>query len=191
MPPDDDQDWLDALAGKPRPGAAPRTLQEARLLRAVLLAQAQAEPESDAERQRRLERLLFRLRRAGLLDSPRWSVNTWRVPLAAAASLMLCIAVVQLAYWQTETPSETPVTRGEDSVRRLVVDDAAQTATAIASALRAEGIDVREYPLGVARGLEVRVAPAQRAGAEAILAPYGIALAPDGRLAIEIANRPR
>jgi hypothetical protein len=191
MPPDDDQDWLDALAGKPRPGAAPRTLLEARLLRAVLLEQAQAEPESDAERQNRLERLLFRLRRQGLLDAPRWSQRAWRVPLAAAAALMLGIAVVQLVHWQDEAAPDAPAMRGEDSVRRLVVDDAAQTATAIASALRAEGIDVREYPLGVARGLEVRVAPAQRAGAEAILAPYGIALAPDGRLAIEIANRPK
>ena len=37
----DDQDWLDLLAGKSVPDADPNTVREARIFRAALLTQAQ------------------------------------------------------------------------------------------------------------------------------------------------------
>jgi len=87
----DDQDWFALLTGQSVPDAATDTVREAQALRRAVLAE-HATPADTATDQAGLDRLLFRLQRAGLL-TPRRPV--WRRPAfvstVAAAMLAICI----------------------------------------------------------------------------------------------------
>jgi len=120
---DDDvdlDDWLAALAGRNDAASnntAPRSLAEARVLRAAVMREPEAGtvPVDDDHA---WQRLRFRLRREGLFEAAAPVRRIWlpRVGLAMAAALMLTVA---LRFWPGGDASELfPLTPGEPVVYR-------------------------------------------------------------------------
>lgn len=89
----DDQDWLDALAGKPDPGADADTNRRAAALRGAMLDSREKEIASGSPDDG-LDRLLFRLRREGLMENEK---KSWllRPPVifAMAATVLLAVGL--------------------------------------------------------------------------------------------------
>ena len=191
----DDRDldaWLDGLRG--RPAAHTEAAAQREAITAAHAARAN-EPQDPQE----LQRLLFRLRREGLLGvgtdatapaargAPRW-----RLPAAAAALLALGLALTMVGpgLWHG---SEEPVLRSGGAVQVLEVPaaDVASTAQRLATALKAAGADVVVVEShGGGREVAATV-PAQRlSDAAAALAPFALKPpAADGSLRIDV--RPR
>lgn len=195
-PRDDLDDWLDGLRGRARPGGSPAAAAEAQAQRDAIAA-AHAEHGDDDGQE--LQRLLFRMRREGVLHaSPqakgataerRWGA---RLPLAAAAVLALGLAITMVGpgLWQAEEP---PVLRSGTAEQVLEVDAAQVAATAqqLADALRALGAAVAVTPLPEGATEVAATVPKEQLGAAAqALARFGLAPpAADGTLRIEL--RPR
>jgi hypothetical protein len=199
----DDEDldhWLDGLRGRDARGAHAATREEARQQRAAIAAahaQRMHGADGDADRgddPQGLQRLLFRLRREGLLAGEERAASRWRarLPLAAAAAvaLGLSIAIVGPALWQTD---EAPVLRGGPALQVLEVDASAvaDTAARVQQALLATGAIVSTLDTGGgAREVAATVPRDRLADAARVLAPFGLsAPAADGVLRIEV--RPR
>jgi negative regulator of sigma E activity len=135
----DEDDWLEGLRGRPRAGSDPKTLWQAEAVRAAIEAgrirPEQAAPDNDVE----LQRLLFRLRREGLLDSkPRW-----RVPLAAAAAVLVAVAV----SLQLPAPPDDGPMRGAGVPQVEHVANVAARVSELRATLEAVGAPVVVTPL--------------------------------------------
>jgi len=89
----EDEQWLNALAGRSDPDANAKLIQQAESLRRALNARsnllANQVPEADDAQ---YQQLLFRLRREGLISSR----HGWRNPMlwGIAATIFLCVGVV-------------------------------------------------------------------------------------------------
>lgn len=89
----EDEQWLNALAGRSAPDADAKLIQEAESLRRALKARsdllASQVPEAD---EAQYQQLLFRLRREGLNSSR----QGWRNPMlwGIAATIFLCVGIV-------------------------------------------------------------------------------------------------
>lgn len=66
---DEDQDWLNALAGKPNPDADPDVTRRATLLRQAIQRHNTTFEPSEFDTEASLQKLKFRVRREGLLDA--------------------------------------------------------------------------------------------------------------------------
>jgi hypothetical protein len=187
-------DWLDGLHGRPRPGAAPSTVTEASAQRDAIAARHAARP-VEAQDPSELQRLLFRLRREGLLGESTEAASTqtrWRLPLAAAAVLALGLAVTILGpgLWQT---GEEPVLRSGAAEQLLEVPGAEVAATAqrLQTALQTLGVAVRVADTGGGAIEVAATVPKDKLSAAAnVLARFGLKPpAADGTLRVEV--RPR
>lgn len=142
--PADDDRWLEALRGQRPAGAPARTQAEAEALRRALLGAHDGEtgPAATGGTDAELQRLLFRLRREGLLErAPR---AAWQWPAAAAAVLVLGVSLV------INLPGgpEPETLRGSGAVQVLTVADPAEQARRIEALLRARGSEVGVHALG-------------------------------------------
>jgi hypothetical protein len=100
----DDQDWLDLLAGKSVPHAAPNTVREARIFRAALLAYADKEKVGKVEESYPpiLAKVLNRLETEGYLQKPqapkvsksKSAFQQYDPLLSLAASLLIAVLIV-------------------------------------------------------------------------------------------------
>ena len=208
--PVDDDDWFEALAGRPRPGTDPATLAEAGLLRTATRdwsAQAQTHDAqaSDAE----IEALVARARADGLLAPRGWCAGCgarWRRWLDALSrprvggslglALAVLLAVVIFGVLPPgrdgdDTPA-VPVLRGAagDAVWLLRADDPQALRERIAAELAGAGVVVTRYErlgrFGLDAELGLPVAPAL---ADA-LRGLGVAPAADGSLRVEVEAAP-
>ncbi|MBZ8143934.1 hypothetical protein CLD22_29585, partial [Rubrivivax gelatinosus] len=92
--PDDDA-WLEALRGRPRPDTSEQTIAEASDLAAAVRRQYDADNAGDEGDDFSLRRVLARLEREHLLDSKRGRFGRiLRGPLAAAAVVVLGVLVL-------------------------------------------------------------------------------------------------
>ena len=170
-----DQQWLDALAGRPDPAADAKLNREALALRAALIARRQKlEDEVPQADDALLEKIRFRLRREGLdrvePDSKHllgeetapvtktgqkpWNFRAWGM----AASVLIGIAlVVQLGINPTRN-SEDDVVRGDATSTNLIVDDPQARLAELVSGLKAAGLEPNVKQLGDGRVLLKTVA---------------------------------
>lgn len=95
---DEDQDWLDALAGKPNPNADPDVTRRATLLRLAIQRHDAALGVNDFDVEAGLQKLKARLRREGLIGVDQQPTIKERFArLAMAASVALNRHFVQFA----------------------------------------------------------------------------------------------
>lgn len=197
-PDTDDRDldaWLDGLRGRSAVGS-PANPEAAAQREAIAAAHATraSEPQDPQE----LQRLLFRLRREGLLgagtDAAAQPGRTtrWRLPAAAAAVLALGLALTMIGpgLWHG---GDEPVLRSGPTLQVLEVDAAAvaDTTARVQQALLATGAVVSTLDAGGgAREVAATVPRDRLAEAARALAQFGLSPpAPDGALRIEV--RPR
>lgn len=209
MTPDDDQTWLDALAGREHGGGSPSTRAEGKILRDALRAtQAARDPTEASAPPRdsvREEALIARAVREGVIGpgvadregvigpgaavrsagapASRRHVRNWR-PLLAAA-VLACLAT-GLA-WELHSPSGVAVVRSPgQEVVRLDARDPEQLKRDILSELRAAGVDAKGYEsLGV-QGVDADLPKPLPDSVRRVLASHAIPEPRDGVLRIEI-----
>lgn len=193
MAKDEDQAWLDRLAGRKGDELSDRTRAEADAVRkAILDRQAREAPATATETQAQLEKLLFRLRREKLLEASQPAARRWvfRSPLAAAAMLVIAVGVAFVARELIAPPQDPVEMRGIEGPQTVRAADIEKTANEIATALTSAGATVREYPLGLARGIEATIPRDRRAAVLPAITPFGLKLPADDRLVIEVRSSP-
>lgn len=170
--PDDDQHWLDLLAGRSVAEPDRRTAQEAAWLRAALLAyRGQAPVGAPAAPDERIDRLLARARAAGLIPAPTGAVARAQPPMqrwsigAVALAAALALLVVPWALQINDDRGDAAVMRGDTlQVRRAT--NPALDREAVRTALQAAGIESAPYQrldrLGLDAELPPVLAPNQR-----------------------------
>jgi hypothetical protein len=180
MSEDDDQVWLDALAGRESIDSA--TTREARALRSAL--RTTAAPSASGTRDAAREELLIaRARREGLIATKVRRLIHWQLPLAASVLIFIAGGIVM----QLRLPPTTPVTRGDEGVIvRLQAADPAALKQTILTELRAAGASATGYEAldvhGIDADLPLPLTPEMRR----VLAARAIPEPPDGVLRIEI-----
>jgi hypothetical protein len=193
----DDLDWLDAVAGRPRAQADPRTLHEAALLRAAartwaprpLRAEVLAtDPQALLAR---AEGVLGGRRPLCTGCAQRW--RAWRARLGMRGGLGFAVAALLAAFVFGLLPSRVdedagPVLRGTqaDGVWRLRAAEPAAQRDRIADELAAAGIASRRYERLGRFGLDAEPTPAQTAAAARLLDRLGVRPGADGVLRIEV-----
>lgn len=136
----EDEQWLDALAGRPDPSAEPGLNQQAPAVRRALAAQkaeiARQTPKADEVL---YQQLLFRMRREGLLGAP----AMWRQPRAwaVAASVVFALGIViRIGMFTSPTDDDFQITRGGASAIVQVVADPDARLAELLAGLRAAGV---------------------------------------------------
>lgn len=186
----DDQHWLDLMAGRDAPDADARTRKSAAWLRAAMLTyRVDAPAGGPSGPDVRIRRLLARARAAGVLgaaaneaDYPgrgpragsRWS-RTLRGPQALVASLVLCASVALLMPWQADDGGDG-VMRGA-AVQTLTApagQSAAQQRDDVLRQLRAAGFDAQPFDRLARPGIDVALEVPLPAGQVAALKALGI-----------------
>ena len=96
---DEDQDWLDALAGKPNADSDPEVTRHANALRQAIKQHDAAHHSSEADMEAGLQKLKFRLRSEGLSSTDRRPfMNKRFVQFAVAASVVLTVGLMVRVY---------------------------------------------------------------------------------------------
>lgn len=179
--PRDDRDWVELLRGREAPGADPRTRAEASRLRSAF----QSGEGPKQETQEGLDRLLFRLKREGLLDAGPLR-RTKPLYLAAAAALVAALALPIVMQFRHHEEPEVFRTRSLHKTLTLKADDPSRTGQQLAAALREAGASVRTQQSDARFIIDLDV-PAERAGAiNAVLARFSLPQATAGALRIEV-----
>lgn len=111
---DEDQDWLDALAGKPGAAADPDVVRRATMLRQALQRHNAVLGANKFNTEAGLQKLKFRLRREGLSSSDhRPILNKRYIQFAMAASVVLTVGMVMRFYLHQELmQNEAEIMRG-------------------------------------------------------------------------------
>ena len=104
----DDENWFDALAGKPNPNTDSSTLQEASALRTAILSTNEYPQQKTATvvNIQALQNLKERLRSEGLLDrKSRTSNSRLTIATSLVASIVVCISVSMSVLNSSDMPS--------------------------------------------------------------------------------------
>lgn len=146
----DDDAWLDALRGRSRAGTDESTRREAQATRRALLeARSQRDTTTEPDSQE-LQRLLFRLRREGLIGAPA-TANGWRlrapVAVAAALALGLALTLTMPTLWLS-SGDDGEVLRGSGSAQTIEVADVPATLQQLDALLRTTGALVAVTDIG-------------------------------------------
>jgi hypothetical protein len=196
----DDDDWLDALAGRARAGSRPATLAEAALLRRAAQAwppAVAAEPTAQDDAallQAAVQAGLLRKRWCGACTA-RWSAWQQRVAAAGprswalAASLAAAAMLSPLAFRETAPPD--PVTRGApdanaESTRLLQHADPRAERDRLATELEALGARVQRFERLGRHGLSAEWPGPVPPAADERLRRLGLARAADGSVQVEV-----
>ncbi len=199
MSADDDQAWLDALAGREQAAGPSSARVEGEMLRDALRA-AQAARDSGvsgvpAHDEAREEALIARAVREGLIPvsgagpqsirslPTRRRMGAWRPLLAAAVLACLAIGFA----WQLHSPSDIGTVRDAgQGIARLEARDPVKLKQTLLTELRAAGVEARGYEsLGV-QGIDADLPQPLPDTVRRLLASHGIAEPRDGVLRIEI-----
>ena len=173
---DKDEQWLDAIAGRTPADKEAAALREAMLKRPDPAALSPQELEQGAER------LLFRLRREGLVAG-RTARARW-VPLALAASIVVAAGVGLWPLLEAPKPDETTIRGGE--LQQLVHADPAAHAAQLAAELQSHGLTVVQRPADGGVIVEALVQNRDDPQLDAVLARYRLKLPPSGPLLVRV-----
>lgn len=187
---DDDQHWLDLMAGRAAPDADARTRKEAAWLRAAMLSyRVTAPPGAPADADQRAGRLLTRARDAGVLASaandapPLRPAPRWRHALAAGVAA--CgLVLVFLPQRQNPDDADGATLRGAP-VQRVESADAQSRRQQMLLDLRAAGFDAQPFERLGRPGLDVSLPVPLPQAQAAALARLGLAPPPGPSLQIE------
>lgn len=196
----DDDDWLDGLAGRARPGARPATLAEAALLRRAARAwppavAAEPTPQDAAALQQAAVQAGLMRRRWCSACAARWQAWQQRVAAAGprgwalAASLAVAAMLSPLAWRETAPPE--PVTRGAapdnpESTRLRQHADPRAERDRLAAELEALGARVQRFDRLGRHGLSAEWPGPVPPAADERLRALGLARAADGSVQIEV-----
>lgn len=177
---DDDQNWIDALAG--RETADSPTRREAEALREALRANAAPAAVSIGADPDRERALLARAVRAGLLPArplrPRW-------PLALAAGVVLALGL-GFAMHRLQISGNLIERGAEDGVVRLTAANPAALKQTILRELHAAGVSATGYEALNVHGIDADLVLPLSEPVREVLRAHGIAEPADGALRIEI-----
>jgi hypothetical protein len=191
---DEDQDWLDALAGRaPRNphGVAAREGQQLReLVQRNVHAPDVAVPERDAQRE---AQLLERARREGLIDPAELTRRARRRLRPAAIGGWTALAAsiagiaVALGFFMRGAPPMEHSRGVREHVLRVEAADPAALKMQILDELRAAGVRATGYEqLGV-EGIDANLPQPVPPGVRDVLTRHHLSVPSDGVLRIEIA----
>jgi hypothetical protein len=191
---DEDQDWLDALAGRaPRNphGAAAREGQQLReLVQRNVHAPDIAVPEQDAQRE---AQLLERARREGLIDPAELTRRARRRLRPAAIGGWTALAAsiagiaVALGFFMRGAPPMEHSRGVREHVLRVEAADPAALKMQILDELRAAGVRATGYEqLGI-EGIDANLPQPVPPGVRDVLTRHHLSVPSDGVLRIEIA----
>lgn len=191
---DEDQDWLDALAGRsPQdPGRPPN--REAKRLREFIQRNVRAPdvavPAHDAQRE---GQLLERARREGLIDPARLGARSRRPmgPARAAGWLGLAAGLVgiaaALALLLRGTPPAEHLRSAHESVSRIQAADPTALKMEILDELRAAGVTATGYEALGIEGIDAQLPQPVPPQVRDILTRHHLSVPGNGVLRIEIA----
>lgn len=176
---DDDQTWLDALAGRDTTRSpAGREAQELRLA----LRRESSAATMQALAPRREEALIQRALDEGLIQRKARTRPAWALPLAAG--VLLVFGVGMFLRMQPMPPS---VVRGDDKgVVQLTAADPASLKRALLAELRAAGVDASGYEALGVHGIDAELTLPPTPAVQRVLDKYDIPVPADGGLHIEI-----
>lgn len=125
---DEDQDWLDALAGKPNPGADPEVTRRAALLRQAIQRHDTLLKADEFDVEAGLQKLRFRMQHEGLRGSGKPAFMTSRfTQYAMAASIVLTIGLTMRLYlYEQPMQNEAEIMRGSSQQIVLATDPEAR-----------------------------------------------------------------
>lgn len=190
---DEDQDWVDGLAGRAPEGASRGAVREALRLRELIQRNVHAPDVSVPERDARREaQLLERAEREGLIDPSQLTRRRRRLMrpsgiggLALAASLA-CIAVA-LTFFLHSTPQTQHLRGAHEDVVRIEAADPMALKMQILQELRAAGVTATGYEqLGV-EGIDADLPEPVPPRVREVLTRHHVSVPSDGVLKIEIA----
>jgi hypothetical protein len=124
----EDQDWLDALAGKPNPDADPESTRRATALRQAIQRHDATLNQNKFDADAGLQKLKFKLRREGLsgVEQPPILKNHF-VQFAMAASVVLTVGLMVRNYLPQDLPkNEAEIMRGGNMQIVLAADPEAR-----------------------------------------------------------------
>ena len=191
---DEDQDWLDALAGRAPTGSHRGAAREGRHLREFVRRNVRTPdvtvPAQDAQRE---AQLLERAQREGLIDPAQLTRRRRRlmVPLRAGSRVALAAGVVGIATALTLFLHGSPPTQhlrsAHESVSRIEAADPTALKMEIVDELRAAGVTATGYEsLGV-EGVDAQLPQPVPPRVRDILTRHHVSVPKDGVLRIEIA----
>jgi len=181
---DDDQDWLDALAG--RGTAVSPTRREAAVLRAALsdARQGVAEVATDEVAAARREvALIERAVQEGLIERAPRRLGRWQLPLAASVLLAIGAGI----FFRPQVADDSGAVRGDErGIVRLTAADPARLERDILAQLRAAGVEATGYEALDVHGIDADLALPLSPEVQRILDVHGIPAPADGVLRVEI-----
>lgn len=195
-----DQEWVEALAGRRSVDEASSDVREARALREAILHRAQeaSEPVAEIDRERE-DALIARARREGLLGqeagvrSPAVPTGrtSWRSSWRSGLALAACVTLVIALALSLQTGRAPETVRGvEAGIVRIEARDPVALKRTILEELHAVGIDGNGYEVlgrqGIDADLPMPLAPRVRG----VLERHRIPAPADGVLRIEIVAPP-
>lgn len=202
MDADDDQRWLDVLAGRSPPRAGDPVSQQAKALRTALRGapapRPAGEPSTDEQR---LTQLLARARAQGLLDEPappRWMpeflLTFWATRsgwVAAPALALLLLVSGGLWWWPGDQQPEDPRLRSAaPAVQHLTSANPVAQQTALAEALQSAGAQVQAFERLGHRGLDIELPQPLTPALQQILQQHGLHAPQGTALVIEFDEPP-
>lgn len=199
MKPEDEQLWLDALAGRARGQDASREAREANELRKAMLArQAEGAAEVPAVDAAREADLIARARREGLVRVAQGSTpareqgsqaarfawfSGWRSGLSVAviAALAIGLGLFLKPATEVETVRSSP-----DEIVRLESADPAALKRTLIEELRAVGVTADGYEMFGRQGVDADLAQPVSPEVRQVLEKYRITPPDNGLLRVEI-----
>jgi len=189
----DDQQWLDALAGR-ESHAEGSELRKAVLARSV--AEGPAQADTDVARE---EELITRARLHGLMvntsaleGDPFARKTSWLTALRASGRGWVAAAIavgVLVLGWQFRAPISQEVTRAAPGgITRLVYANPKTLKQQIVDDLRAVGVEAIGYERLGLSGVDAELPQPASPAVLAVLNKYGIPVPTDGVVRVEIAT---